>query len=118
MENYIDGFVFPIPKDRLEAYQNLAQAIAEIWQEAGALQYREFVGDDLTLTGTRAFPELLGSDGDDAVVFGWVVFESREARDRANQMVASDPRVAKLMAESNTGFDPSRMAYGGFRRLV
>ncbi|MEM1089219.1 MAG: DUF1428 family protein [Pseudomonadota bacterium] len=118
MENYVDGFVFPIPMDCLEAYQSLAEAVAEIWKEHGALDYQEFVGDDLALAGTQAFTGLLGSADDECVIFGWVAFESRKARDLANQKVASDPRVAELMAASNTGFDASRMAYGGFRRLV
>tara|TARA_B100000029_G_scaffold447128_1_gene468681 strand:- start:122 stop:478 length:357 start_codon:yes stop_codon:yes gene_type:complete len=118
MANYVDGFVFPVRRDRLGEYHRLAEAAARIWKEHGALDYREFVGDDLALEGTRSFTDVIEATEDDAVVFGWVTFESREARDRAGERVATDPRMAELLASSDSGFDPSRMAYGGFTSLV
>ena len=118
MAQYVDGFAFPIPSEQLDDYQQLASAIAEIWKEHGALDYLEYVGDDLYLEGTRSFTDALDSNENESIVFGWVVFDSREARDLANKKVAADPRVAELMTSSNAGFDASRMAYGGFRSLV
>ena len=118
MANYIDGFVLPVPRDHLAEYQRVAEAVAAIWKEHGALDYREYVGDDLHLEGTRPFTDLVASTEDEAIVFGWVVFDSRAARDLANEKVASDPRMADLVDASNTGFDAERMAYGGFRPLV
>ena len=118
MAEYVDGFAFPIAKNRLEEYQKLAKAVGEIWKEHGALEYREYVGDDMQLEGTRSFVDAVATTDDEVVIFGWVAFESRELRDAANQKVATDPRVAELMAGSETGFDPSRMAYGGFASLV
>ena len=118
MTQYIDGFVLPIPRNNLAEYQRLVTAIAEIWKEHGALDYREFVGDDLQMDGVRSFVESSGAAADDAVIFGWVAFASREARDRANQKVAADPRMAELMSDADSGFDAARMAYGGFSPLV
>lgn len=118
MAHYIDGFVLPIPRDRLSDYKRLVEAVAEIWKEHGALDYREYVGDDMQLEGTRSFTDLMASSEQEAIIFGWVVFESREARDRANEKVATDPRMADLMESSNSGFDAQRMAYGGFKVLV
>lgn len=118
MADYIDGFVLPVPRDRLMEYKRLAEAVAEIWKEHGARDYREYIGDDLRLDGTRSFPELVATTEDEVIVFGWVVFDSREARDLANKKVAADPRMTDLVASSNSGFDASRMAYGGFRSLV
>lgn len=118
MAHYVDGFVFPVPRSRLGDYQRMVKAAAEIWKEHGALDYREYVGDDLHREGLRSFVEVVGATNDDAIVFGWVTFESREARDRVNEKVAADPRMAELMASSNSGFDAARMAYGGFTSLV
>ena len=117
MADYIDGFVFPISRDRLDEYRRLVKAVAEIWKEHGALDYREYVGDDMELQGTRSFTDLVAAAEGEVVVFGWVVFESRESRDLANKKVAADPRVADLMSASNSGFDAGRMAYAGFRSL-
>ena len=118
MTQYIDGFALPVARDRLGEYRRLAEAVAEIWKEHGALDYREYVGDDLYREGTRSFTDLVAATEDEAIVFGWVVFDSRAARDRANERVAADPRMAALVDSSNSGFDAGRMAYGGFEALV
>jgi len=118
MANYIDGFVFPVSRDRLEEYKRLVEAVADIWKEHGALEYREYVGDDLILEGTRSFSDLVASNNGEVSIFGWVAFESRAARDLANEKVAADPRMAELIESSNSGFDAERMAYGGFRSFV
>lgn len=118
MAHYIDGFVFPISRDRLDDYKRLAEAAAEIWKEHGALDYCEYAGDDMNLEGTRSFTDLVAATESETIVFGWVVFESREARDLANEKVAADPRMPELMASSNAGFDAARMGYGGFRSLA
>ena len=118
MAAYIDGFVLPIPREKLDNYRRVVDAVAEIWKEHGALDYREYVGDDLFLEGTRSFTDSAAADEADVVVFGWVEFPSREARDLANEKVAADPRMADLVDQSDTGFEAGRMAYGGFRSLL
>ena len=118
MAQYVDGFVLPIPRDRLDNYKRVVEAVADVWREHGALDYREYVGDDMVLEGTRSFTDIAGAEDDEAIIFGWVVFESREARDAANAKVAADPRMAELVGAEDTGFDANRMAYGGFRAFV
>ena len=118
MAHYIDGFVLPISRDRLNEYERLVAKVAEIWKEHGALEYLEYVGDDMNREGTGSFTDLVAATEDEIIVFGWVAFDSREARDLANEKVAADPRMADLVDSSNSGFDANRMAYGGFRSLV
>lgn len=118
MGHYIDGFVLPVPRDRLNNYKRVVEAVAEIWKEHGALDYVEYVGDDMQLEGTRSFTDLLAANEDETIVFGWVVFDSRESRDAANEKVAADPRMADIVDAANAGFDATRMAYGGFQPLV
>ncbi|MBT8219593.1 MAG: DUF1428 domain-containing protein [Bacteroidia bacterium] len=122
MTTYIDGFVLPIPRIHLNEYQRVAETVAKIWKEHGALAYYEFVGDNQKLEGTRSFMELTDAKEYEAIIFGWVVFDSRKTRDLANERVAADPRmtdlVGPLMDPSRMIFDASRMAYGGFLPLV
>ncbi len=122
MARYIDGFAFPVSRDRLDEYKRVAEAVAEIYKEHGAMDYVEFVGDDMSREGTLPFPTLMSATEDETIVFGWVAFEDRAARDRVNKKVEADPRmadlVAPLMESSSPVFDPTRMAYGGFRTLV
>ncbi|NER12091.1 DUF1428 family protein [Leptobacterium flavescens] len=122
MANYIDAFVLPIPQEHLNQYRDVAGVVAKIWKEHGALAYFEYVGEDLKLEGTRSFPEAVAAKEDEAIIFGWVVFDSRETRDLANKRVASDPRMVDLIAPltnpSRVIFDAQRMVYGGFQALV
>ena len=118
MANYIDGFVLPISRDRLDEYKGVVEAVAEVWKEHGALDYREFIGDDMSLDGTRSFTDAVAAAEHEVVIFGWVEFASREARDLANEKVAADPRMEKIMGSSVSGFDAERMAYGGFKPLI
>lgn len=122
MANYIDGFVLPIPRIHLDEYKRVAEQVAEIWKEYGALAYFEYVGDDLALEGTRSFTEVVDLKDDEVVVFGWVVFPSKETRDLANEQVPTDPRMTEIVAPLTDPkrliFDAGRMIYGGFKPLV
>ena len=122
MADYIDGFIFPIPQKHFNEYKMVAEQVAEIWKEYGAVGYFEFVGDDLTLEGTRSFIDVVDLKEGEVVIFGWVIFPSKEIRDTANKEVPNDPRMSALVSplteSSKLIFDASRMAYGGFQPLV
>ena len=119
MAHYIDGFVFSILSERLPQYQEIANQIASIYREYGAIEYQEFVGDDMEREGTLPFPVLLESTNDEIVVFGWIAYQSREERDRINTCIETDDRIAKLVAPLidplDRVFNLARMAFGGFR---
>lgn len=122
MTNYIDGFVLPVPRIHLNEYKSVAEKVAEIWKEYGALAYFEYVGEDLTLEGTRSFIKTVDAKEDEVIIFGWVIFPSKETRYLANKQVPTDPRMAELVAPLTDPerliFDASRMVYGGFQPLV
>jgi uncharacterized protein YbaA (DUF1428 family) len=114
---YVDGFVLPVPKKNLPAYQRMAQKASRIWQEHGALEYRECVGDDLDVKMGRSFPHQLKLKPGETVVFAWIVYRSRAHRDRVNAKVMKDPRMAGMGA-NGMPFDVKRMVYGGFKTVV
>lgn len=122
MKKYIDGFVFPISKAGLEQYKKIANQIAAIWLEYGAIEYQENLGEDLHLAGTLSFAEAVNPKVDELIVFGWVSFPSKAIRDKANAAVPKDPRMAKLVAplveKDPPIFDAKRMFYGGFETMV
>jgi uncharacterized protein YbaA (DUF1428 family) len=122
MGNYIDGFIFPLPRIHLSEYKRVAEKVAEIWKEYGALAYFEYVGVDLKLEGTRSFIEVVDLRDDEVIVFGWTVFPSKEIRDIASKQVANDSRITKLVAPLTDAkrliFDAERMIYGGFKSLI
>ena len=115
---YVDGFVIPLPKDKIDLYRAMAEKACGIWKEHGALEFRECVGDDLEVKDQLSFSHLAGTKPDETVIFSWIVFESRESRDQVNAKVMADPRLKEMCDASNSPFDFKRMAYGGFKGLV
>lgn len=122
MKNYLDGFVFPLRIEHLEEYRAVAQKVAEIWKEYGALTYQEWIADDQSLQGVISFTKALNLSEEEVAVFGWVEFPSEEVRRNANESVPRDPRiqelVTRLIQPERMIFDASRMVYGGFKPLV
>mgnify|MGYP002778696438 CR=1 FL=1 len=118
MSKYIDGFVLPVPTENLEKYRELAQKAGAIWKEHGALEYIEAVGDDLDAENMASFKTIAGTKEDETVIFAWIVYESREDRDRINAAVMEDPRLKEDMEKHKGIFDFKRMAYGGFKSIV
>jgi uncharacterized protein YbaA (DUF1428 family) len=118
MSRYVDGFVIPIPKDKIDDYRRLAEAAGKLWKEHGALDYWECLGDDLEVKDMVSFPQLANIGADETVVFSWIVYESREQRDQVNARIMADPRIQELCDPDNPPFDCKRMAYGGFRVIV
>jgi uncharacterized protein YbaA (DUF1428 family) len=113
---YVDGFVVAVPKANLEAYKAMSQTAGEVWKEYGALTYVECVGDDTPYGEVTSFPRAVQAKDDEVVVFSWITYESREARDRINKQVMADERLKGSMA--NAPFDGKRMIYGGFSTLL
>ena len=115
---YVDGFVIPLPKNKIDDYRRIAEKAGEVWRDHGALEYRECVGEDLDVTRQVPFPHLINSAPDETVVLAWIVFKSRAHRDQVNAKVMKDPRMAQMMDPNAMPFDCKRMAYGGFEVLV
>jgi uncharacterized protein YbaA (DUF1428 family) len=117
MGRYVDGFVLPVPKQNVEAYRRVAADAGKLWREYGALQYVECVADDVKPGELTSFPQAVKLQPDETVVFAWIVYESREHRDRVNEQVMKDPRMTG-MDPGSMPFDGKRMFWGGFEVLV
>jgi uncharacterized protein YbaA (DUF1428 family) len=122
MKRYIDGFVLPIPKERISDYEAIARTASKIWKDHGALEYWECAGDDLNTECTRSFIDMAKATDDEVIIFAWVVFEPRQARDAANEKIMADPRMTEIMNDlanpENPIIDFQRMAHGGFNEIV
>jgi uncharacterized protein YbaA (DUF1428 family) len=114
---YVDGFVVPVPKKHIDAYRRMARKAGKIWREHGALEFRECVDDDLNVNDMSSFPKLAKLKRGETAMFSWIVFKSRQHRDRVNSAVMKDPRFAKLVA-APMPFDCKRTVYGGFKMIV
>jgi len=115
---YVDGFVLAVPRKNLPAYVRMAKKAGKIWREYGALDYKECAGDDLDVKMGVPFPRQLKVKPGETVVFSYIVYKSRSHRDRVNEKVMKDPRIAEMCDPKSMPFDTKRMVYGGFKVLV
>jgi len=114
---YIDGYVVPVPQDKLVAYRALARKAAKVWIEHGALEYMEAIADDVKPGKTTSFPQAVKLKPDEVVIFSFIRFNSRAHRDKVNKLAMNDPRLAG-MGPDNMPFDGRRMFWGGFKPFV
>ena len=113
---YVDGFVLAVPKANRDACKKVAEEAASIFKEHGALKLVECWGDDVPDGEVTSFPMAVKCEEDEAVVFSWIVWPSRGARDEGNRKVMADPRMRHSM--SDMPFDTKRMIFGGFATIV
>jgi len=116
MARYVDGFVIPVPKRKIQAYRRISRKAGKVWREHGALEYVETVGDDLK--ARWGFPKMAKPRPGETIVFSWIVYKSKAHRDRVNAKVMKDPRIKPMMDPKAMPFDMKRMAYGGFEVIV
>lgn len=116
--SYVDGFVIPIPKKNVKAYEKIAKLAGKIWMEHGALEYLECVADDLDTHCGVPFPKMAKTKSNETIVFAWIRFKSKAHRDKVNAKVMKDPRLTEGMDPKSMPFDVKRMAYAGFKAIV
>jgi uncharacterized protein YbaA (DUF1428 family) len=109
---YVDGFIVPVPKKNLEAYKDIARKAGEVWMDHGALSYAECIGDDVPYGELTSFPRSVQATDDEVVIFSWITYENRAARDAIVAKVMADPRLQ--MDPADNPFDGKRMIFGGF----
>ena len=116
--SYVDGFVVPVPLKNLAAYRRMARNAGKVWREYGALDYKEWISDDVKVGKLTSFPRSVKLKRGETVVFSWIVYKSRAHRDRVNAKVMKDPRLADMMDPKSMPFDGKRLIYGGFKLLI
>ncbi len=120
MAEYVDGFIVPIKKDKVDEYRKMSGKVGELYREFGATEYKECVADDVKSGEVTSFPQSVNLADDELVVFSWIKYESRARRDEINEKVMADPRMKEMMDEGEPDdiMDSKRMFFGGFEVIV
>jgi len=118
MARYVDGFVLPVPLANMPAYKKMARLAGKVWKEHGALEYVECIADDVKPGKLTSFPQSVKLKEGEVVVFSYIVYPSRKARDAINAKVMADPRLAPMMDPKTMSFDGKRMFWGGFKPFL
>jgi uncharacterized protein YbaA (DUF1428 family) len=114
--SYVDGFVVAVPTANREAYRRYAEQALPIFKDHGATRFVECWGDDVPEGKLTSFPMAVKRKDDETVVFSWIEWPSKEARDAGMKQAMEDPRMPKDM--SDAPFDGARMIYGGFTPII
>jgi uncharacterized protein YbaA (DUF1428 family) len=118
MARYVDGFVLPVPKKKIDKYLRMARLGSKVWLDHGALQYVEAVADDVKPGKVTSFPQSVKLKAGETVIFAFAVYKSRKHRDKVMAKVMTDPRLAEFMDPKKMPFDGKRMFWGGFKTIV
>ena len=113
---YVDGFIAAVPTANREAFRQHAQAAAAVFKEHGALTVAECWGNDVPEGKLTSFPMAVKRKDDETVVFSWITWPSRQARDDGMKKVMADPRMQ--METNPMPFDGKRVVFGGFEMIV
>ena len=113
---YVDGFVLPVPRKNLKAYRKMAEWGKRTWMKAGAVDYKECIGDDLKVKFGVSFTKLAKARKGETVFYSFITYKSRAHRDRVNAKVMKE--MASGGMPTDMPFDVRRMAYGGFKVIV
>lgn len=90
---YVDGYVLAVPHSNKDAYLKLARESAVVFKDHGALSVVENWADDVPDGTVTSFPLAVKCTEQEAVVFSWIVWPSKEARDAGNKAAMEDARM-------------------------
>jgi len=114
--SYVDGLVLPVPHTNRQAYLAMAEKLAGKVTGLGALRVVEFWGDDLQVGTVTDFRRAVQAKDEENVVFSWIEWPDKAARDAAWPKLMKDPDMQP--DHGNMPFDGKRMFWGGFEVIL
>ncbi|MEO6248062.1 MAG: DUF1428 domain-containing protein [Sphingomicrobium sp.] len=111
---YIDGFLTPVREECKEEYLAHATVIMPMMREFGMTRMVECWGDDVLRGQQTDFYRAVASEEGESVVFSWIEWPDKAARDAGWARMMEDPRMKDMAAPP---FDGKRLIYSGFQPI-
>ncbi len=115
---YVDAILIPVPRASLDAYKRMSEEWGNTHLRHGALYYSDSIGDDIQPGTVTSFPQAVQLKDGEVIALAWVVYRSKEDRDRIGKAVMDDPQLKESMDPSKMPFDGKRMFWGGFQSII
>lgn len=113
---HVDGYVLAVPEANKEAYRAMAEKAADVFLDHGATRVVEAWEDDVADGKVTDFHRAVKIQEGEAVVFSWVEWPSKEAREKGWPKLMEDERMK--YDPQTMPFDGQRMIYGTFAPIV
>ncbi len=114
---YVDATLLPAPSGARDAYRDWAASVGEMFREHGAIRVVDAWGDDVPDGKVTDYKGAVQAAGGETVVYGWVEWPSKSARDAGWEKVMQDPRMARQDPAALPADGMKRLVYGGFEPL-
>ena len=111
--SYIDGYIAAVPNSNKQAYFDMATTMAGLFKENGATRIMECWEDDVPEGKLTSFPMAVKREPGESVIFSWIEWPSKAARDEGWKLAMADPR----MQMGTMPFDGKRIIFGGFETI-
>jgi len=113
--SYVDGFIVPVPQGKRDAYRDLAAKMAKVFRQHGANRVVESFAEDVDHGKVTDFYRAVNAEDGEAVVFSFVEWPDKQARDEAWGKIMADE---SLRPQGEMPFDGKRMFWGGFDKII
>lgn len=113
---YVNGYVAPVPRANRAAYDKMAATMRDIAVDCGATRATDSWADKLEDGKVTDFKRTVQAKDDEAVVFGWTEWPSKEAYEKGMAAMRADSRMPGPGSEMP--LDGSRIVFGGFEVML
>lgn len=113
--SYIEGFLTAVPTASRDAYREHAEGALPLFKDLGARRMVEAWGDGVPHGKVNDFYGAVQAKEDETVLFSWIEYPDKAARDAANKAMAEDER---FQGAAPMPFDAKRMIWSGFRTVL
>lgn len=112
---YVDGFVAAVPAENKEAYLEHARVTGPVFKKYGALRIMDNWGDEVPDGEVTSFPLAVKAKPGEVIVFSWIEWPSKQARDEGMEQCMADPIFNRDLPMP---FDGARMLIGSFENIL
>lgn len=113
---YVNGAVLAVKDADRETYREMAAGMAALFKKHGALHVHESWGSDVPDGAKTSFPKAVMLEDGESVVFSFIIWPSRPAREAGMKALMKDPALMEM--NTDRPFDMTRMIHGGFETIV